>query len=386
VAPSDPLKHFLLHGEAEGRYPTELSERAARTAKRITASGLVQTTWYTERYPEFLVSGLDPVGHFVAQGAAEGKDPNKWFDVLFYREQHPNALSKDVNPVIHYLDSLARGELPRTHPKFDPAWYRSSNPDVAASGIDPLLHFLLWGEAEGRYGSSEDADEVRKRRVQLLGTDCRLSGDTVIAVWAWQASEQELTRCLRSVEAAVAGLTERVRVLVVGAINPTCAAFMATHVSVHVISCSDQDCLPSGEQLLAAAFDWTPQDRAAARYYVHADARGAFHPTCIVHLIKMATAAHDMTVVDAVHFPREHPKGYDPIDFATAWTSSACFLLPRSAYSTLRELGEGPTGVVGAIELSWEARAQGLMTRTCPAAIYFYPPTKSLRETQIPFS
>lgn len=36
--------------------------------------------WYRERYPDIAAINLDPYEHFVRYGAAEKRDPNRFFD------------------------------------------------------------------------------------------------------------------------------------------------------------------------------------------------------------------------------------------------------------------------------------------------------------------
>ena len=89
--------------------PNEASIEAAMT--EIQASGLFDAAWYLDQYPDVAAAGVDPLRHYVAAGAREGR---------------------------------------RASLHFDPIWYLGENPDAAAPGADPLLHYLRVGRAFGR--------------------------------------------------------------------------------------------------------------------------------------------------------------------------------------------------------------------------------------------
>lgn len=79
--------------------------------EELRRSGLFDSPYYLEHYPDVAAAGGDPVRHYLEHGAAEGRDPG---------------------------------------PQFSTAWYLKTYPDIAESGINPLLHYLRHGQAEGR--------------------------------------------------------------------------------------------------------------------------------------------------------------------------------------------------------------------------------------------
>jgi Glycosyltransferase family 25 (LPS biosynthesis protein) len=103
-------------------YPLVLAWRAFTTCSRaplrdwragraIARSGLFDKDWYLQNNPDVAASGIEPVWHYVAHGAREGRDPS---------------------------------------PSFSTAGYLADNADVSIAGINPLAHFVLYGAAEGR--------------------------------------------------------------------------------------------------------------------------------------------------------------------------------------------------------------------------------------------
>jgi len=86
-----------------------------RATRAIARSGLFDREWYTMANPDVAAFGIDPVCHYVAFGAREGRDPS---------------------------------------PSFSTRNYLSRNPDVAAAGLNPLSHFIFHGASEGRVAHS----------------------------------------------------------------------------------------------------------------------------------------------------------------------------------------------------------------------------------------
>ena len=80
-----------------------LVSTSARQAYDIRRSGLFDTGWYLERYPDVAESGIDPVVHYVRFGAKEGRDPAPWFSTSAYLQANPDVAASGVNPFYHYI-------------------------------------------------------------------------------------------------------------------------------------------------------------------------------------------------------------------------------------------------------------------------------------------
>ena len=115
---SQLIAPMLMLGERKRQRRKE--RRQKREIAFITAANLIDPNWYVSQYPDVAASGMDPVFHYVAYGAYEGRNPNPGFN--------SNA----------YLDE---------------------NPDVARLGVNPLYHYERYGRAEGR------AADARRRRL-----------------------------------------------------------------------------------------------------------------------------------------------------------------------------------------------------------------------------
>jgi len=127
----DPLVHYLDHGRSEGRRPTVLFD----------------PEWYVEQNPD--VRG-DPLEHFLDVGGQQGRDPSRYgFQARWYLDRYPEVVSAGVNPLVHYLaEGAAAGLDPSPH--FSTSWYLEQNPEVARRGVNPLVHYLRTGARMGK--------------------------------------------------------------------------------------------------------------------------------------------------------------------------------------------------------------------------------------------
>src|SRR5262245_60227569 len=79
----------------------ELSGRIE--SAKLRASGLFDSKWYLNRWPDVRKASFDPALHFCRFGWKEGRNPNPYFDVAFYEAQMPECDRGLINPLLHYL-------------------------------------------------------------------------------------------------------------------------------------------------------------------------------------------------------------------------------------------------------------------------------------------
>jgi glycosyltransferase involved in cell wall biosynthesis len=82
-----------------------------RATRVIARSDIFDREWYLANSPDLLAWGIDPIRHYIAYGAREGRNPNQSFSTTDYI---------------------------------------ANNPDVAAAGVNPFAHFIRYGTAEKR--------------------------------------------------------------------------------------------------------------------------------------------------------------------------------------------------------------------------------------------
>jgi len=191
----DPIRHFLLHGNLEGRtlFPDsdnnpishaksikrlnsllfvkiyhrliqltnpQLEDEHWENIRIIKKSGLFDTRYYLENNKDVLESDADPLMHFVAFGFKEGRNPCPGFDTVAYAIQHGIPSYSNVNPFVQYIlqfhassDHLEMGngyERPDHSIPFDANYYLKKYPDLENANIDAYEHFFSHGLYEGR--------------------------------------------------------------------------------------------------------------------------------------------------------------------------------------------------------------------------------------------
>jgi hypothetical protein len=129
------------------------SKRLVSARRIIVESGLFDPTWYSWKYPDVGVSGVDALDHFLQYGAAELRNPSPFFIARYYATTHAGDPRATENPLLHYVenggsrDALLqelRSKIERSG-LFDPVWYLKQYPEADESGLEPLEHFLVHG-------------------------------------------------------------------------------------------------------------------------------------------------------------------------------------------------------------------------------------------------
>ena len=76
----------------------------------IRRSGLFDPEYYLATYPDVADRNLDPLVHYLEEGAQQGRNPHPDFDSIFYLEQCRQRGEQPQNPLIHYIRlGMARG-------------------------------------------------------------------------------------------------------------------------------------------------------------------------------------------------------------------------------------------------------------------------------------
>lgn len=112
-----------------------------------------------------------------------------------------------------------------------------------------------------------------------------------------------------------------------------------------------------------------------AEVYIAANPDGAFHPEAIVAMLQMLQAHRDQVLVEAIQFPAEHPKVYDPVTLDTPWASGACLAISRLIFEVIGGFDEAFLLYCEDVDLSWRARAHGFAVKICPRALFMHAVT-----------
>jgi hypothetical protein len=75
--------------------------RAHNVQLWLEQQGLFDAAWYIRRYPDIAAAGVNPLQHFIAHGATEGRDPNPGFSLSGYA--YANQLAPQ-EALMHWLN------------------------------------------------------------------------------------------------------------------------------------------------------------------------------------------------------------------------------------------------------------------------------------------
>jgi hypothetical protein len=373
-----------------GRIRARLATR--RLIRLLLAYGLWDADWYRGQRPDLAQPGIDLLLHYATEGRRQGLRPNPLFDPAWYAAQIPGLDPADAP--LHYMTTgIARGLAP--HPCFNPAHYIRQIP--AASG-NPLGHYLAHGAADpnpdfdsawyrARYGignanplvhsltqnqgrctSRRQGAALRVRQAAALG-DALPPGRLAIGIVTYDTPAPMLHRVLRSVRVSAAGAGIDPAILLIDNGGPSSAAAQG-EPGLRVLPTEGNIGFGAGHnRLMRAAFD------AGAAHYLALNPDAALHPSALGALLRMSHAAGGLALVQPIQFPAEHTVPYDPGTFDIPWVSGACLLIPRAANDRTGGFDEGFFMYIEDVDLSWRARAAGLRTLTCPAALLHHPMT-----------
>jgi len=155
--------------------------------------GFLDVDWYIERYPDLRALKLDPLTHYILYGAAEGRDPNRYFDSAWYVKHYPDVVTSGFPPLLHYL-KWGTLERRNPHPRFDAAHYVEMHPEAKSN---PLLYHIRVGAARGwpTERPVDIAEYLPSRRLPPACPDA-VTVDVVIAAYR---GLKETQTCLNSV-------------------------------------------------------------------------------------------------------------------------------------------------------------------------------------------
>ena len=217
---------------------------------------------------------------------------------------------------------------------------------------------------------------TERLQAQALGLDSAVAADlpVTVGIVTYNTGAAELKKVIRSAERALrhAGMPIDGRVLILDNGRST-ADITQGHASVRRIN-------PWGNIGFGAGHNALMADAFAGDtgLYIATNPDGAFHPGAITALCQMSAAHDHRSLIEAMQFPVEHPKIYDPYTFDTPWVSGACLLISRPLFDTLKGFDDAFFMYCEDVDLSWRARANGFATRICPRALFLHGVTNRL--------
>lgn len=186
---AEALLHFLQVGISSGAVPhpwldrmdvlgclasLPVKSRSTMLLERLRDSesdwspiyGLIDGAWYRDQYPDVARSGIAPVQHYLRYGYKEKRNPNIWFDTLWYLAA-VGTIPSSISALEHFV-TIGADQGIRPHPDFDIAWYSHHYLGLDRPGAEALRHFLQTGLRAG-YLPYQDLDSPGMR-ARLLAT------------------------------------------------------------------------------------------------------------------------------------------------------------------------------------------------------------------------
>ena len=80
-----------------------LKKRLAAEMNLVARSGFFDAEWYLANNPDLVMSGGDPLRHFVMDGAYELRDPGPQFSSFRYHKAYPDVTGGAVPALMHFL-------------------------------------------------------------------------------------------------------------------------------------------------------------------------------------------------------------------------------------------------------------------------------------------
>jgi len=108
------LASALCRGAARSARAKPAGERqdVERQAKVLLKSGLFDPEYYLRRNRDVAAAGTDPVLHYLLHGAAELRSPSQYFSTRWYVRRYPDVAASGKNPLYHFIISgYAEGRL-----------------------------------------------------------------------------------------------------------------------------------------------------------------------------------------------------------------------------------------------------------------------------------
>ena len=153
-------RKILLPAVARRRLASEKKNSSAYRA--VARSGLFNARHYLSSLPLGTSYPVDPLEHYLSDGARAGGTPNPWFDPKFYLSTHEDVAAANVDPLVHFAEHGWR-ELRRTSStKYDIVWHWLMANKDSSELVNPMVQHCA------EYAT--DRSSVKVREAKALAT------------------------------------------------------------------------------------------------------------------------------------------------------------------------------------------------------------------------
>jgi glycosyltransferase involved in cell wall biosynthesis len=147
-----PFMHWLQNRDKPGVYGKMPAANPLESdIAKIRERGLLDESYYLNRNPDVAKAKVDPVWHYVVAGEREGRRPSAKFDPVFYLAANCDIRNAKINALIHF-DEAGRleGRLPseaeseRNHAPSDECVLFVGHDGIVAGAQIVLLDVIKW--------------------------------------------------------------------------------------------------------------------------------------------------------------------------------------------------------------------------------------------------
>jgi len=115
-------------------------------------------------------------------------------------------------------------------------------------------------------------------------------------------------------------------------------------------------------------------------YFLIINPDGVLNTDTIDILLETAKNKNDNGLFEAIQFPREHPKEYDPKTLETHWCSGCCMMAPKAVYADIGGFDDDLFMYCEDVDISWRARIAGYKCYTANTALFAHYVDVSTRD------
>jgi glycosyltransferase involved in cell wall biosynthesis len=99
----NPLVHYVLHGKLEKRARNKKELQYLEEYNLLINSKYFNKEYYLKSNPDLDKNLIDPVAHYILFGEKEGRKPNNNFEPKWYRDYYKDLSENNISLLVHYI-------------------------------------------------------------------------------------------------------------------------------------------------------------------------------------------------------------------------------------------------------------------------------------------
>jgi glycosyltransferase involved in cell wall biosynthesis len=166
-----------------------------RAIRAIARSNLFDQDWYLKTYPDVAQCRMDPIRHYVAFGASEGRNPSAVFSTRGYFCSNRDVAAAGMNPLAHFV--LHGPSAKEDNIRFPATKWSSKRRGVAT--VVPQVSIIIPVHNSGKYLSSCLTSLLAQsiERIEIICVDDGSNDDSfsILRAYHGRDSRIKIIRC-----------------------------------------------------------------------------------------------------------------------------------------------------------------------------------------------